>query len=114
MLCAPEDVIAVIEEKVSKGSKRSKGSYGSKESTKQLDKFRKKSGLVVPQIFITGFGFHADAIMNYFYNTIGLLRSDIGKPPIILDHAINISANTLRAASSGYVYSSTYLCSISF
>ena len=112
MLCAPEEVIAVIEEKVSKGSKFS---YGSDSSTKKLDKLRKSCGLVVSQIFkITGFGFHADDIMNYFYNALGLLRSDIGLPPIILDHAIAVSANTLRNASSGYVYSSTFLCSISF
>ena len=71
--------------------------------------------LDVPQIFkITAFRFHADAIVEYFYNALGLLRSDIGKPPIILDHAINVIANTLRDASSGYVYSSTFLCSISF
>jgi len=65
----------IIEEKV---SKRSKGSYGSSASTKHLDKLRKISGLVVPEILKkTGFGHHADAIINYFYNTLGL-RSDIG------------------------------------
>ena len=112
VLCAPEDVIAVVEEKVSKGSKYS---YGSDSSTMHLDELRKSSGLVVPQIFmITGCGYHADAIMNFFYNALGLLRSDIGQPPIILDHAIDVSASTLRDASSGYVYSSIYLCSISF
>ena len=100
MLCAPEDIIAVLEEIEERVSKRSKGSYGSYASTKHLDNLRKIADLVVPQIFkITAFGFHADAIVKYFYNTLGLLRSDIGKPTIVLDHAINVIANTLRNAS---------------
>ena len=110
MLCAPEDLIAVIEDKVSECSK---GSYGSNSSTQNLNELRKISGLIVPQIFkITGFGHHADAIINYFYNTHGL-RCDIGQPPEILIHVIGVSADTLRHASSGFLYSSTYLCSIS-
>ena len=94
--------------------KKSQNSYGSYSSTKLLDQFRKSSGLIVPELFkITGFGYHADASINYLYNSLGL-RSDIGQPPVILIHVIVVSADTLRHASSGYVYSSTYLCSISF
>ena len=108
MECAPAFLITVIKDKTSKNS------YGSHSSTQLFDQLRKSSGLIVPELLkVTGFGYHADAIINYFYNSLGL-RSDIGQPPVILNHVIVVSADTLRHASSGLVYTYTYLCSISF
>ncbi len=99
MECAPVYLITI------KIDKESQNSYGSYSSTKLLDQFKKNSGLIVPKLFkITGFGYHADASISYLYNSLGL-RSDIGQPPVILNHVIVVSADTLRHASSGYAYS---------
>ena len=61
--CAPVYLITIRKDK------KSQNSYGSYSSTKLLDQFRKSSGLIVQELFkLTGFGYHADAVINYCLN----------------------------------------------
>ena len=76
--------------------------YGPSETNTTMIKLRTVNGIECSQAHIDAtFGWHADGIEADFY-VRGIVRKDLGSPPLILDYSLSCDSDQSKSLGSGY------------